>query len=117
MSREAENFYKMVYRTFLFFPFVQLLAFCFLLAKEKKYHQSQSKAEKVYDLASDGIPALSFQSPSIPIIAQDAINTLRTVNNLLYHVFPPMKVLATFLQKHAVIQSLDNVSDSIVPTN
>ena len=45
-------------------------------AKEKKYHRSNSKAEAVYELASNGISTLSSSIPSTKMIIQEAISVL-----------------------------------------
>lgn len=86
-----------------------------LWAKEKKYHQSQSKAEKVYDLASNGIPTLSSHTPSTQMMIQGAINVLRIVNNSLYHILSRMKELAKSLPEYATVRSMGGVGDSLAP--
>ena len=86
-----------------------------LWAKEKKYHQSRSKAEKVYDLASNGIPTLSSHTPSTQLMIQGAINVLRIVNNSLYHILSRMKELAKSLPEYATVRSMGGVGDSLAP--
>ena len=82
-----------------------------LWAKEKKYHQSRSKAEKIYDLASNGIPTLSSRTPSTQMIIQEAINVLRIVNNSLYRILSRMKELAKSLPEYATVRSMGGVGD------
>ena len=86
-----------------------------LWAKEKKYHQSRSKAEKVYDLASNGIPTLSSHTPSTQMMIQGAINVLRIVNNSLYYILSRMKELAKSLPEYATVRSMGGVGDSLAP--
>ena len=86
-----------------------------LWAKEKKYHQSRSKAEKIYDLASNGIPTLSSRTPSTQMIIQEAINVLRIVNNSLYRILSRMKELAKSLPEYATVRSMGGVGDALAP--
>ena len=44
-------------------------------AEEKKYHQSNSKAVQVYELASNGISTLSSSLPSTKMLVLEAIKT------------------------------------------
>lgn len=51
--------------------------------KERKYHQSQSKALEIYELASNGIPTLDSDTPSTKMFVQEAITVLRAVDSPL----------------------------------
>ena len=52
-------------------------------AKQKKYHQNESKARQVYELASNSIPTLPSNSPSTKMLVLEAIKVLRTVDDSL----------------------------------
>ena len=45
-------------------------------AKERKYHQSQSKAIAIYELAANGISTLPSSTPSTQMLVQEAVNVL-----------------------------------------
>ena len=45
-------------------------------AAEKKYHQNRSKAAIIYDLASDGIPTLSANTPSTKMLILEAVSVI-----------------------------------------
>ena len=70
-------------------------------AKEKKYHRSRSKAEAVYELASNGISTLSSGTPSTKMLVQEAISVLRTVDSSLFLAFT-----FTFLFQNIVVYSI-----------
>lgn len=52
-------------------------------AKEKKYHCSKFKAEAVYELACNGIPTLSSDTPSTKMLVQEAVSVLRAIDSSL----------------------------------
>jgi len=84
-------------------------------AKEKKYHQSRSKAEKVYELASNGIPTLSSGTPSTKIIVQEAISVLRAVDSSLHNILTRMKELAKSLPEYSTVRAMGGVGDVLAP--
>ena len=80
-------------------------------AKEKKYHQSRSKAEAVYELASSGIPTLSSGTPSTKMFVQEAISTLRAVDSSLTNILTRMKELAKSLSEYSTVREMGGVGD------
>lgn len=84
-------------------------------AKEKKYHQSRSKAEKVYELASNGIPTLSSSTPSTKMIVQEAISVLRAADSSLHNILARMKELAKSLPEYSTVRAMGGVGDVLAP--
>lgn len=84
-------------------------------AKEKKYHQSRSKAEKVYELASNGIPTLSSGTPSTKMIVQEAISVLRAADSSLHNILTRMKELAKSLPEYSTVRAMGGVGDVLAP--
>lgn len=84
-------------------------------AREKKYHRSRSKAEAVYELASDGIPTLSSSTPSTKMLVQEAVSVLRVVDNSLSHILSRMQVLAKSLPEYPTVRAMGGVGDVLAP--
>ena len=84
-------------------------------AKEKKYHQSRSKAEAVYELASGGIPTLSSGTPSTKMLVQEAISVQRAVDSSLFHILSRMKELAKSLPEYSTVREMGGVGDVLAP--
>ena len=80
-------------------------------AKEKKYHQSSSKAEAVYELASSGISALSSSTPSTKMLVQEAVSILRTVDSSLSLILTRMQILAKSLPEYSTVREMGGVGD------
>lgn len=84
-------------------------------AKEKKYHQSSAKAEVVYEMASDGIPTLSSDTPSTKMLVQEAIAVLRAVDSSLFRIISRMQELAKTLPEYSTVRSMGGVGDVLAP--
>ncbi len=84
-------------------------------ARQKKYHQSESKAAQVYELASDGIPTLPSSLPSTKMLVLEAIKTLRTINSSLYTILSRMKELAKSLPEYSTVRAMGGVGDTLAP--
>ncbi|SES87160.1 Transposase [[Clostridium] aminophilum] len=84
-------------------------------AEEKKYHRSRSKAEAVYNLASDGITTLSSGTPSTKMLVQEAISVLRAVDNSLSRIISRMKELAKSLPEYPTVRAMGGVGDILAP--
>lgn len=80
-------------------------------AKEKKYHQSRSKAEAVYELASNGISTLPSGTPSTKMLVQEAISVLRTVDSSLFLILTRMQELAKTLPEYSTVREMGGVGD------
>ena len=84
-------------------------------AKEKEYHQSNSKAVQVYELASNGIPTLPSSLPSTKMLVLEAINTLRTIDGSLHSILSRMQELAKSLPEYSTVRSMGGVGDTLAP--
>ena len=84
-------------------------------ARQKKYHQSESKAAQVYELASNGIPTLPSSLPSTKMLVLEAIKTLRTIDSSLYTILSRMKELAKSLPEYSTVRSMGGVGDTLAP--
>ena len=84
-------------------------------AKEKKYHQSSAKAEAVYEMASDGIPTLSSDTPSTKMLVQEAIAVLRAVDSSLFRIISRMQELVKTLPEYSTVRSMGGVGDVLAP--
>lgn len=82
-----------------------------LWAKEKKYRQSKSKAEAVYELACGGISTLSSHTPSTKMLVQEAICVLRTVDRSLFLIVTRMQELAKTLPEYLTVREMGGVGD------
>lgn len=84
-------------------------------AKEKKYHRSQSKAEEVYELASNGIPTLPSGIPSTKMLVQEAVSVLRAVDSSLANILARMQLLAKTLPEYSTVREMGGVGDVLAP--
>ncbi len=84
-------------------------------AKEKEYHQSRSKAEEVYELASGGIPTLSSSIPSTKMLVQEAVSVLRAVDSSLANILSRMQQLAKSLPEYSTVRRMGGVGDVLAP--
>lgn len=75
-------------------------------AKENKYHQNQSKAATVYELASGGIPTLSSNTPSTKMLVLEAVRVLREIDSTLRLIITRMKELAQSLPEYDEVNEL-----------
>ena len=80
-------------------------------AKEKTYHPTRSKAEAVYELASNGISTLSSGTPSTKMLVQEAISVLRTVDSSLFLILTRMQELAKTLPEYSTVREMGGVGD------
>ena len=84
-------------------------------AKERKYHQSQSKAIEIHELASSGIPTLSSSIPSTKMFVQEAVSVLRTIDSSLSHILARMQELAKMLPEYSTVRSMGGVGNVLAP--
>ena len=84
-------------------------------AKERKYHQSQSKAEEVFELAANGIPTLSSSTPSTKMLVEEAVKVLRTIDSSLYSILSRMQELAKSLPEYSTVRSMGGVGEVLAP--
>ena len=79
--------------------------------KEKKYHQNESKARQVYELASNGIPTLPSNIPSTKMLVLEAINNLRTIDDSLNTILTRMNEIAKSLPEYSTVRAMGRVGD------
>ena len=80
-------------------------------AKEKKYHQNATKATKLYELASNGIPTLPSNTTSTKMLVQEAITVLRTIDSSLYSILTRMREIAKSLPEYSTVRAMGGVGD------
>lgn len=84
-------------------------------AKEKKYHQSQDKAQAIYALAREGIPALSSETPSVKMLVTEAVRVLKEVDATLSIILSRMQELAKSLPEYSVVRGMGGVGEVLAP--
>ncbi len=84
-------------------------------AKKRGYHQSESKALKIYALAKNGIPTLRSTSPSTKMLVVEAARVLKEIENTLRTILTQMQELARDLPEYPVVRAMNGVGDVIAP--
>jgi transposase len=84
-------------------------------AKKKEYHQSESKAIKIYSLAKEGIPTLSSNAPSTKMLVLEAVRVLREVDKTLAMILSKMQELAKSLKEYTVVREMEGVGEILAP--
>lgn len=77
-------------------------------ANKKGYHQSESKASQIYQLAKDGIPAIPSNVQSTKMLVFKA---LREVNSALFAILTRMQELARTLPEYPIVRAMGGVGD------
>ena len=80
-------------------------------AKKKGYHQSSKKAEKIYFLASNGIPTIASDTPSTKMLLEEANKVLREINNTLGSILSRMQELSKTLPEYETVRAMGGVGD------
>lgn len=84
-------------------------------AKEKKYHQSQDKAETIYHLALESIPTLSSETPSVKMLVTEAVRVLKEVDATLGTILSRMKEISKTLPEYSIVREMGGVGDVLAP--
>jgi len=84
-------------------------------AKKKGYHQSETKAKKIYAMALDGIPTLSSNNPSTKMLMLESVKVLREINRTLETILTQMQALSRSLPEYNVVRSMNGVGDVLAP--
>lgn len=84
-------------------------------AKEKKYHQSQSKAIAIYALAREGIPTLSSATPSAKMLVTEAVRVLHEIDATLGMILAQMREIAKALPEYTIVRNMGGVGDVLAP--
>jgi transposase len=80
-------------------------------AKKKGYHQSESKASQIYQLAKDGIPTIPSNVQSTKMLVLEAVKALREVNSALFAILTRMQELARTLPEYPIVRAMGGVGD------
>lgn len=84
-------------------------------AKTKGYHQSETKAKKIYAVATDSIPTLSSNTPSTKMLVLEAVRVLREVDKTLKIILSQMRELARGFKEYEVVRAMPGVGDTLAP--
>jgi transposase len=84
-------------------------------AKKNGYHQSESKAIKIYALAQDGIPTLDSNAPSTKMLVLESVRVLREVEKTLSKILTQMQNLARTLKEYSTVREMNGVGDILAP--
>ena len=83
-------------------------------AEKKGYHQSQSKATKIYSMAKEGIPTIPANQTT-KVLVHEAVEVLRRVNETLNTILSRMKELAKSLPEYPVVRAMGGVGETLAP--
>lgn len=84
-------------------------------AKKEGYHQNEAKAKTIYELACQGIPTISSNTPSTKMIVLEAVRVLREVTKTLHKILTHMQKLAKSLKEYTVVREMGGVGDKLAP--
>lgn len=84
-------------------------------AKKKGYHQSETKALKIYALAQQGIPTLPSNAPSTKMLVLESVRVLREIERTLTMILSQMQELAKSLKEYEVVREMEGVGDILAP--
>lgn len=87
----------------------------FKWAKNKGYHQSETKAKQIYALAQEGIPTLSSSTPSTKMLVLEAVRVLSEIDRTLSMILSQMQELASSLKEYNVVRNMPGVGDTLAP--
>lgn len=84
-------------------------------AKKKKYHASESKARKIYAMASSGIPTLSSSTPSTKMLVLESVRVLGEINKTLQNIFTQLQATASTLKEYETVRAMSGVGAVLAP--
>lgn len=84
-------------------------------AKKKKYHASESKARKIYAMASSGIPTLSSSTPSTKMLVLESVRVLGEINKTLQNILTQLQTTASTLKEYETVRAMSGVGDVLAP--
>ena len=84
-------------------------------AKKNKYHQSQDKAEDIYELALKSIPTLTSSTPSVKMLVLEAARVLKEIDATLNVILSRMQEIAKTLPEYSVVREMGGVGDVLAP--
>ena len=83
--------------------------------KKKGYHASESKARKIYAMASSGIPTLPSNTPSTKMLVLESVRVLKEINKTLYNILAQMQIVARSLKEYETVRAMNGVGDVLAP--
>ncbi len=83
-------------------------------AKKKGYRPRQGKSGKIYLLAKEGIPTLTYDSTS-RLLVQQAAEAVRGMNQVLYRILAQIRELAEKRPEYSAVRSMSGVGDVLAP--
>ena len=83
-------------------------------AEKKGYHPRQGKSGKIYSLAKEGIPTLTYDSTS-RLLIQQAVEAVRGMNQVLYKILAQIRELAEKRPEYPVVRAMSGVGDVLAP--
>lgn len=84
-----------------------------LWAKKEGYQTSQTKAEKIYCLASRSIPTLSSVNPSTKMLIHEAVRMYREINTSTNLILSQMKQIAKDLPEYKLLLSMKGIGENL----
>lgn len=84
-------------------------------AKKNKYHQSQDKAEDIYELALKSVPTLTSSTPSVKMLVLEAARVLKEIDATLNVILSRMQEIAKTLPEYSVVREMGGVGDVLAP--
>ena len=84
-------------------------------AKGKRYQSSESKARKIYTLASNSITTLSASSPSTKMLILEAVESLFHIDTTIANILSEMKKLASTLKEYDMVMKMPGVGEILGP--
>lgn len=84
-------------------------------AKKRKYHASESKARKIYAMASSGIPTLSSSTPSTKMLVLEAVRVLGEINKTLQNILTQLQTTASTLKEYETVRAMSGVGAVLAP--
>lgn len=84
-------------------------------AKRKRYRASTEKAKKIYAFALEGIPTLSYNTPSTKMLVEEAVKVLHMIDTTLASILAQMRELAKSLKEYEVVMAMPGVGEILGP--
>ena len=84
------------------------------MGEEKGYRPRQGKSGKIYLLAKEGIPTLTYDSTS-RLLVQQAAEAVRGMNQVLYRILAQMRELAEKRPEYPVVRAMSGVGEVLAP--
>ncbi len=83
-------------------------------AMKKGYRPRQGKSGKIYLLAKEGIPTLTYDSTS-RLLVQQAAEAVRGMNQVLYIILAQIRELAEKRPEYPAVRAMSGVGDVLAP--